>query len=250
VSPAEERERWIDKIQALLAKAEGTDNEAEAETFTAGAMNLMIKHAVEEAELQGRCQSPMDKIVKRRIHFGGIFARSYRDLMAGVGRALGFKTVFHNTYGKSGLEATWVGFESELDDGEVLLTSLQIQIARLMPKAVKEYEEERGWPMAKQEKYVWRRSFIEMFDLVVCRRLQETRKRVIDEHDKDGSLLPVLANRETLVEQEYAQMFPNLRAARTSSRQYHSGGGGAGGNAGRAADIGTPQVANRKAITG
>lgn len=41
----------IDKVRKLRAKADGTDNEHEADAFRKGAERLMIKHEVTEADL-------------------------------------------------------------------------------------------------------------------------------------------------------------------------------------------------------
>ena len=45
-------EKYIDRINALLAKAESTDSPEEAALFTAKAQELMLKHAIDEAMLR------------------------------------------------------------------------------------------------------------------------------------------------------------------------------------------------------
>lgn len=47
-----EREKLVDKIRKLKAKAEGTENPAEADAFMAKVVRMMEEHAVEESELK------------------------------------------------------------------------------------------------------------------------------------------------------------------------------------------------------
>lgn len=234
-----EREKWIDRVNAILAQAQSTNNAEERDTFTANAERLIIKHAIEEAELQARQVKPRDEVVQRRLHFTGIFARSHRDLMFRLSEALGFQTVFHHTpYGEKGLFGSWVGHESELDAAEMLLASLQLQIARWMPEAVRLEEEERGWSMDKREKYVYRRSFVENFAYVVGKRIKASRKVIIDEvAASDNSLLPVLADRRTEVDKAVQQFFGKLRSTKAASKEGSRAGAMAGREAGERADI-------------
>ena len=53
--------------RALLAKAEATDDPAEAETFTAKAQELMTRHAVDEAVLRSSQQDEIP-VATRRVH--------------------------------------------------------------------------------------------------------------------------------------------------------------------------------------
>lgn len=46
-----DREKIVDKIKKLLAKAKGTTNEAEAAVFAQKAHELLVKHDVDEAEI-------------------------------------------------------------------------------------------------------------------------------------------------------------------------------------------------------
>lgn len=46
-----DREKLLDKVRALLAKAESTEHPAEAEAFLAGAQRLIAAHAIEQGEL-------------------------------------------------------------------------------------------------------------------------------------------------------------------------------------------------------
>lgn len=46
------KESVMDKVQKLLAKANGTDNQAEAEAFFAKAAQLMTQHGIEQHELK------------------------------------------------------------------------------------------------------------------------------------------------------------------------------------------------------
>lgn len=57
-------DKMKDKIAKLLAKAERTDNEHEAETFTASAHKLMLAYGIELAELESAGEVKPEEIVE------------------------------------------------------------------------------------------------------------------------------------------------------------------------------------------
>src|SRR5262249_42684844 len=59
-------ERILERVRALLAKAESTEFSEEAETFTAGAQKLMARHSIDYALLAHR-GGHQDGTVGRRI---------------------------------------------------------------------------------------------------------------------------------------------------------------------------------------
>src|SRR5688572_13087718 len=77
-----------DKIAKLLAKAEGTNNPLEAETFMRKAEELMLKHGIERAMLEDRKPGHVrQEIIVRRIHIPG--GHGYAMAMVNIGHAIG-----------------------------------------------------------------------------------------------------------------------------------------------------------------
>lgn len=235
----------IDRVAKLLAQAEdkGVTPE-EADAFAAKAEELMIRHAINAAQIAAHNGTKVDPIERKYIYFSGIFSTADRWMSNRVGEAFGFKVL----QGKSGPRhySVWIGFVSEMEQAEVLVASLLIQSRRALEPQARSW---KNYGYSKQELYVARRSFIEGFGGTVAKRIADTRKRVTDEvAESDDSLLPVLASREQQVEVAFAQMYPQLRKGRAVRRSYDPVGGIAGSVAGASADIGQPGLRSRRAI--
>jgi phage tail tape-measure protein len=85
---------------------------------------------------------------------------------------------------------------------------------------------------------VWRRSFKEQFAMMVGARLLSARKQVVNE--SDGSLLPILASKASLVDDFTKDL--GWGESRASSQRHSMRGGNAGREAGSRADVGSPRV--------
>lgn len=238
-------ETWIEKIQKLLNQAEGTDNPDEAETFAEAAQRLMLKHSIDEAALAAyRGDQRREEVIKVKMTFTGTMASANTKLAHCVALGLGLKSVQSRDWQvKSTVHVYIVGFETDARMAEVLIASLMIQANRAAAKRMDPY-------MARQQRFKWKRSFVMGFGEEVCRRLDAMRKSVVKEAtdaDADGRLLPALMDREQQLTSEFNLLFPNLRYTRSRSSQ-DWGGYGAGGQAGRDADINQPRIGSRKAL--
>lgn len=118
-------EDMIRKITALLAKAESTQYEAEADAFIAKAQELMMRHAVDEAMLRAAGNKSKEEIVKREVQIRKRFKNTQGSFLSGLARLLNCR-VYYSDIG-SRLPYTIVGFESDAVFVEVLFESIRAQ---------------------------------------------------------------------------------------------------------------------------
>lgn len=242
----EEQEKIVDKIQKLLAKAERTTSQEEAEAFYSKAQELMTKWAVDDAMLAAHAGAAgkKDEIGEDSIQVAGTYFQSDVRLATVIARANNCRT----------LQAKWshsiyfIGFESDRERCKLLFASLQIQCARFAkrecPTTTEWGDKIPGW-----DKYVWKRSFRFGFADTVGRRLREAMERTVKTEDKKSggnSLLPVLADRKGQVERFFEQT-PKGKG-RASSLQADWSGKAAGRAAGNNADLGQPRMSSRKEV--
>ena len=225
----------LDTIRKLLTKAEGASTPAEAETYTAKAVELMARHGI-DAALLAAAQPGRDEIGAQRIVMDDPYSAGKARLLAWTASALRCRAVLHSAPGGKVAAVTVFGFASDRERVELLFTSLLLQatsqLVRLRPSW-------RGESVA-----AYRRSWLYGFGAEVHRRLTEAEERAEREHvvpaAEGRGLALVLADRSDRVERAYAEAFPGLGRAR---RVTFSGSGYAHGtDAGRRADLGRGAV--------
>ena len=217
--------RVVDRIRALLAKAEGTEFPAEAEAFTSKAQELMSRHAIDTAMLTNdRPHELGSEVRSRRIHIDNPYAREKAQLLGAVAMSNEGRVVWDEQFGW----ATLVGFPVDLDLIELLFTSLLIQLTRAVGDA--------GRNGGRSKSPSFRRAFVLSYAIRIGERLAEAQHHARDEAQQQygTALVPVLAARSDAVDQITEQIFPRLRESRV--RQVDA----QGWRAGRlAADIAT-----------
>lgn len=207
-SPAEEA--VLAKVRALLAKAESTNFEHEAEALTAKAQELMARHAIDAALAQSPGASGRDQPSARRIAVDDPYANPKSTLLAAIASANHVRAVWDDRQALM----TLVGFDVDLDAVEVLFTSLLVQASRSM-LAKGRQRDARGRSRTRS----YRQSFLVAFGQRIHERLTlaGTQAREEAERDLGRSLLPVLADREADVDGYTERLFPRLTRARRSS---------------------------------
>lgn len=215
-------------IRALLAKAEGTTFDAEAEAFTAKAQELMTRHSIDAAVLASSAEGSHHAtgVESRRVHIDNPYAEEKAGFLAAIGEVNGVKCVWVPYAGL----CTAMGFPVDLQLTDLLFTSLLVQATRASAAAT---AGNRQLSTAS-----FRRAFLVAFADRIAERLEAARSHTRAEAAQEygDSLLPVLASREAAVEAAYAEAFPNATTMR--SRSLNAAGWYAGRAAADAADIG------------
>lgn len=221
-------------IKKLLAKAERTDSTAEADAFFAKAEELMLKYGLEF--LANERDEPVKELPTTLvIKVTGTYWREQVNLSAAVAAGFSCKVFYSSTYEgnthtkPNGARITLVGFPSDLEMASALFTSLNLNMALTCRSYVR-----TAVKTSYSSRHVLTRSFMSGFSSTVHSRLLATKRRVRDA--AEPSLLPVLASRESQV-QDYMSTF-RTRAARSAHRDHDYHAGRAGGDAASRADLG------------
>lgn len=217
-------ERILSRVRALLAKAESTPYEAEAETFTAGAQALMARHSIDAAMLDAT-QANRAGPQSIRIGIDRPYEAPKAVLLDAVAQANRCRTVWSQHFGFS----TVVGFGPDLRAVETLFTSLLVQSTRAMQR---EGTRQTTWGQSRTRSF--RQSFLHAFASRIGERLNEATRAEVDaatagEAEPDAGvtmggpttryegLLPVLVARSRAVDEALEEMFPDM-VQRTSGR--------------------------------
>jgi hypothetical protein len=189
--------RVLDRVRALLAKAESTGFPAEAEAYSAKAQELIARHSIEEA-LTARDRAEVTPFA-RRIGVDHPYESEKAGLLDAVARANHCRTVWSPEFGFS----TVFGFDADIDAVELIYTSLLVQANRAMVRD----EPAKGKARIK----AFRRSFLAAYAARIGERLSRATRAEIEQHT---GLLPVLRNRELRVREAMDRAFPATVRAR------------------------------------
>jgi hypothetical protein len=199
--------KLLTRIRALLAKAEATTFEDEADAFTAKAQELLTRYAIDEALLQtpGTVGEPS----LRRILLDDPYASAKAQLVATVAHANGCRAVYSS-------DVAWVtvfGYDRDLDAVELLVASLLTQATRAMVRFGSQVDA-AGRPRTRS----FRQAFLLGFASRIGIRLRGAAQRTRDAAgDGSAGLVPVLARREERVEEAQRAVFPELLARRATA---------------------------------
>lgn len=193
--------KMLGRIRGLLAKADATEFEDEADTFTAKAQELMTKYSIDSLVLtEGRSD-----IVSRRIHVDNPHSAAKAQLLHVVATVNRVKTIWDQDFAVG----TVVGSPVDVEQTEILFTSLLIQATRALshsPKAKKRKGASSG---------AFGKAFLYSYAVRIGERLEEADAHVLEEASREtGDLLPMLAAQTVAVDAEFERLFPRVRTVR------------------------------------
>src|SRR5437879_5887944 len=178
----------LERVRALLAKAESTTFPEEADALTVKAQQLMARHAIDEAMLAAG--DPREAVESRKVWLDRPYEAEKARLLAQVAAANRTRTVWIKEIGV----VIVIGFGPDLGVIELLFTSLLVQATRAMTTAPRR---------ADGRTRSFRQSFLVGYAGRIGERLREaTSAATRDAADEHGdALLPVLADRRAAVDE-------------------------------------------------
>ncbi len=225
-------EKALRLIRAMLAKAEATNFEAEAETFTAKAQELMTRHSIDAAVMASASKGTAYTagIESRRVHIDNPYGDEKSSFLSAIASVNSVRAVWSPACGFS----TLVGFPVDLGLTDVLFTSLLVQATHASAQATSQQPHLRNAP--------FRRAFLIAFAERITERLEAARDYIA--HDAEQTygtaLVPILAERQAAVDAAYEAAFPNTTVRR--GRRLNAAGWYAGRAAAERADIGVGEA--------
>lgn len=202
-APADLDRRMLDRVRALLAKAESTDFPEEADACTAKAQELMARHRIDHALLVA-ATGERDQPVTRRVGVDNPYEAPKSLLLQVVAEANSCRAVWTKRFGFT----TLVGFPADLDATELLFTSLLVQATRAMTQAKPQPD-----LFGRNTTRSFRQSFLTAYASRIGERLNAATDEVGAEAAGSASgaqLLPVLAARDDAVRDAFERQFPEL----------------------------------------
>jgi hypothetical protein len=210
----------LDKVRALLAKAESTTFDAEAEAFTAKAQELMARHRIDRAVLGTREHAHREEEPGvRQFRIDNPYADAKAALLSRIADANGCRAVWSKSSGFT----TVFGFVDELEAVDELFTSLLVQATAALRRAGSKYDE-YGRSRTKR----FRRSFLVAFALRIGERLRETVDATVEVAavETGTALVPILAARVRATMAAAKAAFPETRGfapSATDGEGWHAG---------------------------
>ncbi|MCK9822374.1 DUF2786 domain-containing protein [Nocardioides cavernae] len=191
------------QVRALLAKAESTDSEHEAEALYAKAQELITRHAL--GRLLGAEGVSTDARAPRvrRVWLDAPYVAAKASLVAAVASANRCRTAFAQRQAFIVL----VGATGDLDAVELLATSLLVQADMAMAR-----QGSRNTVGGVSRTRSFRQSFLAAYASRIGERLREAS----DATACAGGHLPVLRSQEERVAEEFDRLVPHTRGRAVS----------------------------------
>lgn len=193
--------KLLTRIRALLAKAEATDYPAEAEALTAKAQDLMTRHAIDEALVHAGAGDSIT-VIGRRIHIDNPYSLEKAILLNGVAGANRVKAAWSDF----AASMTIVGVPTDLDQIEMLFTSLLIQATRAMTEAG-----DASHAHGVNRSSPFRRAFLIAYATRIGQRLDTATDEAAAAYG--SALVPVFARQQAAVTEEYDRLFPHVKSS-------------------------------------
>jgi hypothetical protein len=204
----------LGKVRALLAQAESTTFEAEAEAFTAKAHALMTRHAIDAARLAAATTTSgpeEERPITVRIPVDDPYVDAKARLLHEVAQASRCRAVHFSQVALVSV----VGFPSDVAAVDLLFTSLLVQAQTALAAAAK-----AAPPGARTRSRRYRSSFLLSYAVRIGERLAEVNASVLSDAEAETglALVPVMEERDQAVDAAFHERFPNIRRVRSNAR--------------------------------
>lgn len=200
-------EKMLNRVRGLLAKAESTEAQfpEEAASLREAAERLILTYGIERA-MADPARQEREQITTIEIRFDDPYSTRKSHLLFRVAKALGCDSITHHPAGnrRRHTRATVVGYPSDLEQVELLYTSLLLQSTRDLGKV-----------SGLRDTRAQRSAYLLGFADRAGERLEALYAKVVEESTTPGTAL-VLADRRSLVEAECQKMFPTAKSYRQS----------------------------------
>lgn len=255
----------INKILALLAKAEKSEFPEEAKAYSAKAQALMTQWEIDEAQVAAAAAAtgaPAEVPTDKKVWIPGTMYKAstaqlwYQVLQAnGVDLVLVAGERYYENWKKEGYTRPYIrgtyfhlfGFEHNIRMAEMLVASLTIQMETEFRSAEVQsrmFAETSSAPGRVQ----WKNGFIFGYAAAIGRKLQAAKRETVAASGPGTEL--VLVRRDELVQQAKTLVYPKLGKSSSSAGQGYNSSRALGREAGNRADVGGTRIAgqNRKGI--
>jgi hypothetical protein len=199
--PAQAAHPKLAKVRALLAKAESTPFEEEAEALSAKAQELIARYALERFVAQGSARSEDNHPQVRRLWLDTPYVLAKASLVHAVASANRCRAAGSKRFGFSVV----VGAVQDLEAVELLVTSLLVQADVAMLRHAS-----RARDAARTRSF--RQSFLLAYADRIGQRLRLANDQAVATSEADR-LLPALLEHDAAVTDAFEAMVPHQVAA-------------------------------------
>ena len=202
------------RVRALLAKAESTEYDEEAEALSAKAQELISRYALERLlQRDSRGDEAGSGVTRRRIWLDAPYVLAKATLVDEVATANRCRSVLTESLGF----CLVVGDAGDLEAVELLVTSLLVQANTAMVRLGSRVDR-RGASRTRS----FRQSFLLAYARRIGERLREAGAEAVHLAGGEERLLPVLRDQETRVADALAAMLPHV-STRSTTVSNHEG---------------------------
>lgn len=242
------QEKWLDKVEKLLAKANRAGTPEEAEAFYTKAQELMVRWSIDEAMLQKAGKS-QDELVTEHVEMkrSGLF-NTYVELWSAIARANDVKILVYKLGDWRIPGVDLIGWKSDIDKVKMLYASFMIQSQRERNNSIPDYMRQGERWSNSAEVARWRKSFQVGYARRIGRRLREAKARTQTEvvtTSKASSGMELAIKDRSAAVTDYFDSIPKGKG-RSSRMKLDYEAMGSGASAADRADLGHTRMGGQR----
>lgn len=225
---------YLNKVLALLAKAESTEFPAEAEALFAKAQELITQHSLDEAVAAAQASTTAEPQVQQNtVVIHAPYARAKAGLLSVIADTNACSVVMVAAPAGGDRVCEMFGHADDIEAVKTMFAALSLHGSRTMGRT----------PVPSNENARrFRSSFMHSYAYRIGQRMKEARMEATDAYEAASgtSVALVVRERAVAVNRAMARAYPNRRSSRTTVRS--QSGMNAGINAANRANLGQTQV--------